>query len=313
MKHCYCQPCDRCFIDQQAHSQHLRSTIHVSQFRCLECERDFSGEQALEQHLRDKKDHGPPERAITTLETTTHECAECNRQVPNRVALEQHLDSLVHRPLSNLRCIANSKCKVRFASPSALLHHLESGSCRSKLDRVSLNQLIQGHDANSMITSGTLRGTPFDTVAKDGLSSGLSISGILTPSSSSSDTNSDMGGAYLGLSDSPRATQGLLNKTGSITCPLCPRGFRTLQALENHFSSPAHAPKIFHCPIKITSSLKKVKQTTSMIKEFSTLSGLTQHVESGTCDGGKQMLEEAMDFVSEKLKGLGFKEIKLLQ
>ncbi|KAL8671397.1 MAG: hypothetical protein Q9168_004110 [Polycauliona sp. 1 TL-2023] len=314
--HCYCQECDRCFSDQQAHSQHLRSAIHVSQFRCLECERDFSSEQALGQHLKDKKDHGPPERSITTVEDRIHECTECDRQFPNRDALEQHLTSVIHRPLSNLKCIASSKCRARFTSPSALLHHLESGFCRSKLTRASLNQLIQGHDAESMITFGALVQQPPDSVDEDEISTELFISGIVTPSSRASDTYSGLGGAPLGLSTFSGPEKSSVSQTGKLLCPMCPatsRGFRTMEALESHFDSPAHAPKVFHCPTNLTGSNKKGKRTEPLIKDFSTLSGLTQHVESGACDGGKQMLEEAMKFVSGMLKNLGFKEIKLLE
>ena len=86
-----------------------------------------------------------------------------------------------------------------------------------------------------------------------------------------------------------------------------------MQALGDHLASAAHAPKIFHCPVGLMSAMKKGKKKTLLNKEFSTLSGLTQHVESGACSGGKQVLEEAMKIVSGKLKEMGFKEIKLLK
>ncbi|KAL8879911.1 MAG: hypothetical protein Q9192_008134 [Flavoplaca navasiana] len=315
--HCYCQKCSRPFKDQQAYSQHIRSTIHVSQFRCVECERDFATEQALEQHLKDKKNHGPPERSITTSEDDTLKCNDCDRDFPDRKSLKQHLESVVHRPLSSLRCVASSKCKARFTSPSALLHHLESGSCRSNLTRASLNQLIQSHDTESMITFGVQAKTFFEgSASDDGTSTGLSNSGLITPSSCLSETYSGIGGAPLGLLDLCGTAQGNFNKNGKMLCPICPadsRGFRTMQALGDHLTSAAHAPKIYHCPVGLMSAIKKGKKKTSLNKEFSTLSGLTQHVESGACNRGKQVLEEAMKIVSGKLKELGFKEIKLLK
>ncbi|KAL8857091.1 MAG: hypothetical protein Q9178_006383 [Gyalolechia marmorata] len=322
MGHCYCQECRRSFKDQQAYSQHLRSTVHVSEFRCLQCERDFVSEGALIQHLRDKKVHHPPARSLTTREDGTHTCNECRRQFTHRNALKQHLESIVHRPLSELTCIASSRCKGRFTSPSALIQHLESGSCRSGLDRASLNRLVQSQDAGNMITFGNLVGPLLDSTADDGTSTGSSSPGVLTPSSHSSDTYSAIMGAHLGLSAlsadyfTLKTAHLSVNRRGRFSCPLCPgnsRGFRTTQALENHFASPAHAPKIFHCPVNLISSTKKGKQTESFIKEFSTLSGLTQHVESGACDGGKKMLEETMTFVQEKLKELGFEKIRLLK
>lgn len=318
--HCYCQECDRFFTTQEALSHHLRSSVHVSQFRCLECERDFSSGQALEQHLNDKRNHGPNTHSIAPLEDGPCSCDECDRELTNRSALKQHRESLVHRPLSQLRCIASKKCKGRFTSPSALLHHLKSGACRSGMTRASLNQLISTHDPGNMITFGTQLGSLLDSAA-DWTSAGSSSPGLLTPSSHPSDTYS----VLMGAQTTPSALstgyftlgtgQPLIARAGKFWCPLCPaqsRGFRTVNALGNHLASPAHAPKIFHCPISLTSSEEKGKQTEEMIKDFSTLSGLTQHVESGACEGGRQMLEGAMEFVQERLKALGFKNIKLL-
>ena len=325
MGHCYCQECSRSFEDPHAYSQHLRSTVHVSECRCLQCERDFISEQALEQHLKDKKNHHPPAQSVATREDGTHTCNECDRQFTDRNALKQHLESVVHRPLSSLKRIASSRCKCRFTSPSALLQHLESGSCRSGLDRASLNQLVQSQDAGNMITFGNMVGPLLDSTADDGTSTGSSSPGVLTPSSHSSDTYSGIMGARLGLSALSadyftfKTAQRSVIESGKLSCPLCPgksRDFRTTQALENHLASPAHAPKIFHCPVNLISSTKQGKQGKqgkSFIKEFSTLSGLTQHVESGACDGGKKMVEEVMTFVQEKLGELGFEKIKLLK
>ncbi|KAL8776439.1 MAG: hypothetical protein Q9213_008273 [Squamulea squamosa] len=320
--HCYCCECDRFFGSQEAQAQHLRSTIHVSQYRCVECERDFSSEQALQQHLIDKKTHGPSQHSIAPLDDGTYTCDKCDRDFPDHKALKQHLESVVHRPLNQLRCIASTKCKRRFTSPSALLHHLESGACDSGLTRASLNNLIRSHDTGNMITFGTQLGTLPDSDADDWNSSGLSSPGLLTPSSHDSDTYSGFMGSCLTPLDLPadyfvrNTAQSLVNRAGKLLCPLCPassRGFRTMQALENHLASPAHAPKIFHCPVNVMSSEKEEKQTEALIKEFSTLSGLTQHVESGACDGGRKMLEGAMEFVQEKLNELGFRDVKLLK
>ncbi|CAL8579742.1 hypothetical protein XPA_005475 [Xanthoria parietina] len=318
--HCYRQESDRFFTTQEAHSQHLRSSIHVSQFRCLECERDFSSGQALEQHLNDKRNHRPSS-SITPLEDGPCTCDECDREFTTRSALKQHLESLVHRPLSRLRCIASRKCKGRFSSPSALLHHLESGACRSNMTRASLNQLISTHDQGNMITFGTQLGSLFDSAGHDRTFAEASSPGFLTPSSHSSDAYSTLTGAQAPTPAlSPDCfTLGtgrpMICRAGKFVCPLCPvqsKGFRTVHALDDHLASPAHAPKIFHCPVDLSNLAKKGRQTEEMIKDFSTLSGMTQHIESGACEGGRQTLEGAMEFVQERLKALGFKNIKLL-
>ncbi|KAL8803204.1 MAG: hypothetical protein Q9182_003305 [Xanthomendoza sp. 2 TL-2023] len=303
-------------------SQHLQSTIHVSQYRCLECERDFISESALEQHLKYKKNHCPTKKPITPSKNGSHICGKCDRDFSDETALEQHAKSIVHQALSQLRCIASSKCKGRFTSPSALLHHLESGACRSGLNRAALNQLVQTHDAGNVITFETQTGSLLGLSAEDWASTESFSSGLLTPSSHSSDTYSELMSAQLAPPASSNGylelgpAQSAINEAGRCLCPLCPvgsRGFRTVQALSNHITSAAHAPKAFHCPVNLMSAIKKGKQQKPSIKEFSTLSGLTQHVESGACKGGKNMLKGAMDIVQERLKAMGFKEIELLK
>ncbi|KAI4230059.1 MAG: hypothetical protein L6R36_000316 [Xanthoria steineri] len=189
------------------------------------------------------------------------------------------------------------------------------------MTRASLNQLMSAHDQGNMITFGTQLGPLCDSVGDDWTSAGASSSGLLTPSSHPSDAYSALTGAQTPtLARSPDCFslgtgQPIVCRAGKFVCPLCPvqsRGFRTMHALEDHITSPAHAPKIFHCPIDLSKLGKKGSQTEEMIKDFSTLSGLTQHVESGACEGGRQTLEGAMEFVEEKLKALGFKNIKLL-
>ncbi|KAF2645145.1 zinc finger protein [Massarina eburnea CBS 473.64] len=54
-------------------------------------------------------------------------------------------------------------------------------------------------------------------------------------------------------------------------CYLCHRGFVSLQALNQHVNSPAHRMNVYHCPGKRCG------------KEFRTLSGLFNHLESETC------------------------------
>ncbi|KAI4232182.1 MAG: hypothetical protein L6R40_007497 [Gallowayella cf. fulva] len=318
--HCYCEECDSVFGTEQTLSQHLRSTVHVSQFRCLECEQDFASEQALVQHLHDKKIHRPTGPSAASTKDSTYGCDKCHREFEDRTALKQHQESVVHRPLSQLKCIASSKCKGRFTSPSALLHHLESGACRSGLNRAALNQLIQSHDAGNVITFGTQADSLLDSTADDGVSTESCSPGLMTPSSHSSETYSGLMSPQLTPSTPLDGYFGLglgqpgINQAGKLSCPLCPvdsKGFRTIQALHNHLSSPAHAPKVFHCPVDLIAPAKKGKQTKELIKEFSTLSGLTQHVESGAC-GGSKALKGAMGFVQERLKDLGFQSVRLL-
>ncbi|KAL8687250.1 MAG: hypothetical protein Q9218_006524 [Villophora microphyllina] len=295
--------------------------VEASHFRCIECERDFTNEQALAQHLRDKKTHHPPELLAVPSEDGSYHCGECDRNFQTAIALKQHLESLIHHPLSKLECLASPKCKARFASPSAFLHHLESGACKSGLTRAKLDKLIQSQDTDHIITFGTQKQALLGSATGDWMSFAMSDSGLLTPSSHGSDTYIELGGPPSHLSDPGEvfpASQSPLPVTiraGKLSCPLCPKnskGFRNFQALQNHLSSPAHAPNLYHCPVNLMPATAERKKATELIKEFSTFSGMTQHIESGSCKGGKKMLEGAIGFVQEKLKALGFKDVRLL-
>jgi hypothetical protein len=76
-------------------------------------------------------------------------------------------------------------------------------------------------------------------------------------------------------------------------------------------ASAAHAPKIFHCPLEFVLDAS-LSDPPKKKKHFSTLSGLTQHLESGACQGGVTTFKKAVKYVEEQLKVLGFGGAKLL-
>jgi hypothetical protein len=89
-------------------------------------------------------------------------------------------------------------------------------------------------------------------------------------------------------------------------CHICPptsNRFETAQDLQSHSLSAAHASKLFHCPTALL-GLKKRPHS----KNFSTLSGLAMHVESGACLGGKKAIKNLLLFVNDKLNELGFRQ-----
>jgi hypothetical protein len=55
-------------------------------------------------------------------------------------------------------------------------------------------------------------------------------------------------------------------------CYLCSREFRGKAALTQHLNSPRHQEKIYRCP------------RTDCLREFTTLSGIMQHIESESCE-----------------------------
>ena len=312
--HCYCSPCDRFFVHPEALGQHLRSPVHATQFHCCDCDRDFVDEHALNQHLANKiHSH----RAISD-----HECEECGRGFRNKKALQQHRSSVVHNPLSNLKCVDDSRCKKRFSCPSALLHHLESGSCSSGMTRQKLNSIVRSQDTDRVITSGSNLLTEETSIIEPDLSSTTGSIIMFTPDSSIDDITLSpsivdpySSGQFTPQSDS--STYELLDLSIVLerVCPLCPPGrkrFSSPRALRDHLSSPAHAQKLYHCPLALLSSAGWATGTPSTMKYFSTLSGLTQHIESGACEGGGVTFQKAIKLVEKKLQQLGFRQSHLL-
>jgi hypothetical protein len=49
------------------------------------------------------------------------------------------------------------------------------------------------------------------------------------------------------------------------------------------------------------------------VKQFSTVSGLAQHLESGACTGGKGSFRRVIEYVQEEMKNIGLGELKLLK
>lgn len=346
-EHRYCSQCKIFFSDQQSLEQHKRLGSHlVSQgvqnqkkkssgatpeFHCCDCDRDFVNEQALTQHC-DMKIHN----------TETRQCPKCKRIFQSQKSLQQHLASLAHKPLSDIKCVASSDCKGRFSSPSGLVQHLESGMCCSGMTRKKLNELVQSNDVDRVISAGPQKKGLISSAPQDSDSDSDSDSNdgvpIYTPISSGSltpglrptvydmlntllseNTSSDslLSGLLTPRSSIDFSDQSLIPTVSSLFCPLCPptrKAFINIEALEMHLASPKHAPKSFHCPTNLflpPYSVGKKKNHTAAL--FSTLSGLTQHLESGACKGGKAGLKAAMKLLEQRLMDIGFQHQGLLK
>lgn len=136
---------------------------------------------------------------------------------------------------------------------------------------------------------------------------------ILTPMSVSWLCTTSSSGTLTPISIPMLSSLKLSGSRFPLRCPLFPlkiREFVNLLALEAHPAFPAHASKIFHCPIGILGPSSKG----STARYCTISSGLTQHLESGACDDdGAATLEKAMAFVREKLDVLGYGAVRLVE
>ena len=317
--HLCCEECKRRFRTKNEYTEHMHSTVHPSQFRCLDCQIDFSNEERLLGHL-DAEVHKP---RSGVMNGGSHRCETCCRTFHSRNELVTHLASKIHRPVGKLRCLMSSKCIKSFNSPSALIQHLENGACHSGLNRAKLNQLVQKHDMENRITIDFHRLSLADsTVTGKNLTSTSTRN--ITPSSTSvvaktSPKHADTRFRFADISEKDAIVDFIeptANEDSSLNCPLCAKNsktFRTVRAFREHLDSPAHDPTIYHCPIGLIPKAKGAKEVKALLREFSTLGALTMHVESGACEGGKLMLKSAMEVVEGKLRSLGFGEIRLLR
>jgi hypothetical protein len=326
---------DGSFKGQEALNQH-RVAAHGLECSCSERD-SLVDQQALDQRLimppqplRSEREREPSslspgkrlkdkDHETTVARLPDRYCQTCDREFGSELALTQHMSSVVHKPLcANLKCVGGSGCKKTFTSPSAMIHHLESGACASKLTRKMINEFLAEHDTTNIILSSQYCGPK--RLKKDDLDSSTSSDdeSILTPATFSRRTS-------ISAQSGTSAAMGILTPvSGDATdiedipllcrfvCPLCPpqRGqFGSAKDLENHISSPAHAPKIYHCPVALMGDVGRKKVT---VKTFSTLSGLTQHLERDACAGGNTTFRNAIAFVNEKFRGLGFRDVRLL-
>ncbi|KAJ5963477.1 zinc finger protein [Penicillium vulpinum] len=299
--HCFCRPCNLYFESTNALRKHELAPGHVGQFHCCDCDRDFVNSSALEQHLQNKI------HTFTKRPKEGYVCEQCDRGFSSQNALNQHRGSLVHRPLSDLECI-DPKCRKRFKSPSSLLHHLESGTCRSGMNRDKLNGLICAYDTDQIIS---IRGQPqiaaFDDTTSTCSDSSTESEIIYTPCSTVSGRSlSPVGTAVRSYSSKPKKFLG-------IGCSECTRTFKSLEALDQHRQSAAHSSALFNCPAPLLIGNSAAPIPLSSLRSFNTVSGLVQHLESGACAGGLTMLREAAGYIENCLQNMGLKRSILIK
>ncbi|KAJ6600946.1 hypothetical protein DFH09DRAFT_553692 [Mycena vulgaris] len=191
--HDYCQRCNCHFNDAQELEHHYQTSHHY----CAKCRKFFQNALGLHEHYRQSELH--------------HYCTPCQRLFLSANNLHSHLNSAIHRP-KDVPCPGKG-CGLAFVSRSALLLHLESGTCSSGADRQTVNRYVRQYDTQNIVTDPAR---------------------LLTGAGGSQVTYSATDAAWNG---------------SAYECYLCHAGYRSLAALNQHLASPRHQDKIYMCPL----------------------------------------------------------------
>ncbi|TFY58713.1 hypothetical protein EVJ58_g6246 [Rhodofomes roseus] len=192
-RHHFCQYCDEHFDNEDELEEHEEA----EHYYCAPCGRSFNSALGLHEHNRQSH----------------HYCTDCRRLFQNENNLQHHLRSTLHAG-AHVPC-PGKKCKKMFVSGAALILHLESGTCPSRITREQVNRVVAKYDKGNVITN------PARMLAYREGGSGQTIATWAT------------GRAWNGL---------------RYECFLCHREYRTLEALNQHLASPAHEKKMYRCP-----------------------------------------------------------------
>ncbi|KAL5332132.1 hypothetical protein BJX70DRAFT_385047 [Aspergillus crustosus] len=127
-------------------------------FICTRCQKGFSTAQAKQQHISDSLNHHlcrlcslptdyPTDELNEHLEDEHNICTACDRSFNTPRQLSQH-DVDKHDMCATCRRISHAErnigcpgCSRRFPTNSAMMLHLEAGTCDSGVDLGKINQL----------------------------------------------------------------------------------------------------------------------------------------------------------------------------
>ncbi len=345
-----CKKCERLFKNRNALEQHLTSVRHnpLSDIKCVadaECKKRFNCPSAQLQHLETGRCVSGMTRAqlnaaiaandtggiITSggvavqLVLKDHPSATSTSQIRSPILtptstefLDSYQSSAILTPTSTLSTSSNFDSMLtprpRIRSPiltPTSTEFLDSYPPSAILTPTST--LSTSSNFDSMLTPRPRIRSPVLTPTSTEFLDSYPPSAILTPTSTLS-TSSNFESMF---------TFRPPIRSDYQRCPLCPPSrTRTFKhgALQQHLSSSVHAQVSmslpfslpdeisFHCPRSLMAEGSKKK----VVRQFSTVSGLAKHLESGACDGGKGTFRRVMKYVQKEMKDMGFDELKLL-
>lgn len=192
------------------------------------------------------------------------------------------------------------------------------------MTREKLHSAVQSNDVNRFITTGSSIQEYTALIGPDMTrTTSITESIIFTPITDDSfggvsfrpNTWEPQSGMLTPNSGSPPPPLEDFSLAMCLTCPLCPssrKPFKSLEAKKNHLLSPAHSPKLFHCPLYFAGS-ETDRKVSQLMRYFSTLSGLMQHLESGGCQEGNVTFRKTVEYIEHNLEKVGLRKLRLLK
>lgn len=318
----YCEECKKTFNNVRALQQHQASVIHHPIMQSMTC---LGGKGC------NKKFH-TPSGMLAHLESGA--CAsKLTRHMIDDIVIANDPTNMITDPVA-----VQTRARDRMMITSSMYSSSTDGSVMFTPSEASIaysNRTaseswggISTDSSDGTITPGYV-GSDTDSDEFQFTSSGTTRLNSISSSSygylSTPDDSSDSGsGVFLTPSDSgsgmftPTSAASLSSQLtiNKLMCPMCPtssKQYKSMNALHTHMQSQAHAAKIYHCPPASLMLGNDHKSSGKRERSFATLSGLSQHVEAGACEGGKATFNSAMSFVNEKLKNMGLGDLKLVE
>lgn len=269
----YCTACQKAFSGAggiATHNVREHDPNRPTEFRCCECNNNFNSSTLLRKHMRT---HKPKKR---------YECFPCKLEFTTKKTLNQHLCSEKHRPL---KCLGSTNCTKTFKNLSALIMHLESGACCSKLDKKTIDGLIRTHDTTNAITMKT---EPAAISLPQGQVLGHAASALArVVELEADDGESDKEYEIYSLTSTPTYCPSIGSEDGGVTFTPTSSGTAAPIGMFTPSSDDTETPTGVFTPVsgdgvsEVDVYLASgVKSCPLCLKKFSTVTGLQHHIAS---------------------------------
>jgi hypothetical protein len=151
--------------------------------------------------------------------------------------------------------------------------------------------------STASLTEGRIQPTPSGSSDSDasGEWSFLNPSRMLTPASTSADESS----ADDSSSDGSSVSTIRFDSLSKVwPCSKCTKTFPAKTQLLQHIKSAVHGAEIFHCPTASPDAALPHLED----RKFKSMSGLVQHIENESCNGGIDALKAIIDVMEQPMK-----------